>query len=173
MPKRRTQEAGYTLIELMIVVAIIGILASLAIPAFMGYVQRSRAAEGPTVLGAIRISEEAYRSEFGTYVAAGWNPTAASVGGAHGSWTPGQPGWTALGFQPDSAVRFQYMLQAGPPGVAPAIPGFPTNDFWFVGNAMADLDADGDQLWVEITSRSNQPYISIGLGGPVAYSGWE
>ena len=45
MTKARKQNAGFTLVELMIVVAIIGILAAVAIPAFTRYVKKSRTAE--------------------------------------------------------------------------------------------------------------------------------
>ena len=58
MPNRKKQ-AGFTLIELMIVVAIVGILAAIAIPAYQDYLARSQAAEAPSLLGGLKtpISE--------------------------------------------------------------------------------------------------------------------
>ncbi|NNC22794.1 pilin [Salinisphaera sp. USBA-960] len=50
----RRKQQGFTLIELMIVVAIIGILAAIAIPQYQNYVIRSQAAEASTELGSIR-----------------------------------------------------------------------------------------------------------------------
>ncbi len=49
----RKKNEGFTLIELMIVVAIIGILAALAIPAFLNYVKRSKTSEAPIQLGTL------------------------------------------------------------------------------------------------------------------------
>ncbi len=59
---------GFTLIELMIVVAIIGILAAIAIPNFLSYQCKSKQSEAKTNLGAIANSEESYNAEFSKYV---------------------------------------------------------------------------------------------------------
>ncbi len=56
---RRLQQ-GFTLIELMIVVAIVGILAAIAIPAYQDYVARSKVSEGMAALGACKTSVTEY-----------------------------------------------------------------------------------------------------------------
>jgi type IV pilus assembly protein PilE len=56
-----------TLLELMIVVAIVGILAAVAIPAYNGYVTRSRRADAFTALETVRAAQEMYRAEKGFY----------------------------------------------------------------------------------------------------------
>jgi type IV pilus assembly protein PilA len=61
------EQKGFTLIELMIVVAIIGILAAIAIPNFLRYQATSRQSEARTNLGGIYVAESAYFSNVGSY----------------------------------------------------------------------------------------------------------
>src|SRR5689334_8990379 len=70
MFKRLKGQKGFTLIELMIVVAIIGILAAIAIPNFLQYQMKSRQSEAKTNLQAIRTSEIAFQAERGCYIGA-------------------------------------------------------------------------------------------------------
>jgi len=60
---------GFTLIELMIVVAIIGILAMIAIPAFQSYLIRAQVAEGVNMTGPLKIAMVAYHNDFGVFPA--------------------------------------------------------------------------------------------------------
>ena len=70
MLKQLKGQKGFTLIELMIVVAIIGILAAIAIPNFLTYQLKSRQSEAKTNLQAIKTSEVAFQAERGCYIGA-------------------------------------------------------------------------------------------------------
>jgi type IV pilus assembly protein PilA len=62
-------EQGFTLIELMIVVAIIGIIAMIAIPAYQTYLIRSQVAEGLGIVGPVKIALAEYWEEQGAFPA--------------------------------------------------------------------------------------------------------
>jgi type IV pilus assembly protein PilA len=69
---------GFTLIELMIVVAIIGILAAIAIPNFLKFQAKSKQSEAKSNLGAIFTGEISYFGEqnaYGDFVAVNWVPS--------------------------------------------------------------------------------------------------
>lgn len=64
---RRTRTKGFTLIELMIAVVIVGILAAIAYPSYSNYVQKSRRAEAQAELLRIAQLQERYYADNNTY----------------------------------------------------------------------------------------------------------
>jgi type IV pilus assembly protein PilA len=62
------KEKGFTLVELMVVIIIVGILAAVAIPKFLDASHKAKASEFPTQLTALYTGENAYSAERGSYV---------------------------------------------------------------------------------------------------------
>ncbi|WP_305857784.1 pilin [Balneatrix alpica] len=70
MPMAQSKQQGFTLIELMIVVAIIGILAAVAIPAYQDYTARAQVTEAMATAGAVKSAIAEHHSSQGAYPAA-------------------------------------------------------------------------------------------------------
>ena len=128
-------QAGYTLLELMIAVAIVGVLAAIAIPLLSSYQLRSKSAEAKTNLAGIRVLEESYYSEHQTYRSANAEP-AAIPGTVAVAFDDVNSDFSGLGFESQGQVYFSY-------GVAVSADGS-----GFTADAGADIDGDGFvQYW--------------------------
>ncbi|CDT88422.1 Fimbrial protein precursor [Vibrio coralliirubri] len=70
MKNKRTNQKGFTLIELMIVVAIIGVLSAIAVPAYQNYVTRSEVSSGLATVKSLITPAELFYQENGVAAAA-------------------------------------------------------------------------------------------------------
>jgi type IV pilus assembly protein PilA len=117
MPDRIGNRRGFTLVELMIVVAIIGALAAIAIPNYLLFQMKARTSEAKANLGAIRSAEVAYFAEWSFYVAdtyfipRNW----PLLDGTKAPWNPGTH-FSIIGFAPEGAVYYTYGLHSNPVG---------------------------------------------------------
>ncbi len=80
---RTTNEKGFTLVELMIVVAIIGVLSAVAIPNFRKYQAKAKSSEAKLQLSAAYTAEQAFFGDYGIYhnclASMGYNPSAEAA----------------------------------------------------------------------------------------------
>ena len=140
----RSIQKGFTLIELMIVVAIIGILAAIAIPAYQDYLIRSQVTEGMSMAAAAKASVSEYYANKGSW------PLDNSAAG--------------LGVATEIQGKYVSALTVGTGGI--------TVDFGNEANAVLDsarlgltpgASANGDVIW-----RCGGPGHPAGRGGSTA-----
>jgi len=176
------------LVELMIVVAMVGVLAALALVGYRKYIASAQTSEATALLSSIRASQESFKSEALSYLPVSGDDLAAAqlfprdrgaLDGRKVGWGEVAPSalggrWRQLNVNPGGPVRFGYACVADFPGTAPpgayngapdplwanAYGGGVAPEPWFIAVAVADRD-DDDTVFavVQAASFSNEVFI--------------
>ena len=114
----RNQQKGFTLVEMMIVVAVIAILSAIAIPAYNDYIRTSRHTEGINEIAAIQLAQEEFFLENNTYFGptaqAGANASDELYGLTGGLWVPAKWDKTKTDLQNFQNMNFWYAIDLCP-----------------------------------------------------------
>lgn len=171
----RLQSAGFTLVELMTVVAITGILAAVGVTLIRGHLNVAKANRALSGIAAIRAAEEAFRAENGRYLdcsgsTAKWYPMLVP-GKAKYEWHQtghvDGPCWATLPVTNTSPTQYGFLLNAGTPNTA-----FPTTfqtaqaptltaspDPWYIIQVKGDIDGNGVPMLGIATSFNGEVYL--------------
>jgi type IV pilus assembly protein PilA len=141
---QRKQSRGFTLIELMIVVAIIGVLASVAIPSFLNYQLTAKRAEAFANLSSLSKAQKSYFAEFNDFIPVFGEPTGVLGVGPTTTTrdsTSVIAAFADVGWAPDGDVYFDYDT-ATP--VDPITGSCSCTESCFTASAYGNLDGDED-----------------------------
>jgi type II secretory pathway pseudopilin PulG len=122
------------MVELMVTVAIIGVLAAIAVPQFTEMQLKAKRAELPGNVDGLRTAEISYDASFDTWLDLPVSPRDdASLDKKAVPWTTPDPKWSLIGWAPDGDVRGNYQVGLTSPG------------FIVTGKS----DVDDDDAWCE------------------------
>jgi type IV pilus assembly protein PilA len=142
---------GFTLVELMIVVAIIGILAAIAIPNFVSMQYKTKRAEVPSNLKGIKTGELAYESNFDVFVECASYPGTPTK--TTQQWVKtASGGFASMGWSPDGDVRGSYDVT--------------TAAFNFTATGVSDVDGNS-AIATYAATKSENPNAPV--TGPDVY----
>ena len=125
---------GFTLIELIVTVAIVGTLATIAIPVFGNLLKRTKTTEVKACLGELRVLEEGYRFANNTYI--GCPPMQNIPAGLHENKGPHEENMSEIGFYPKGFARYTYSIDYA-------------DSTAFTASGEGNLDSDGEtDRWI-------------------------
>jgi len=164
---------GFTLVELLAVVAMIGILAAIATVGYRRYLHSAAVASAKAVVGSIRISQESIRAETLAYLncsttTTNWYPSVPNGKKKHFN-NPSHSDdacWRMLNVVTDSPTTFGFTVVAGAPGAAMPSPvtqqkpTWPTTtEPWYMVQAAGNADNDGTFCYLLSSSLNGEVYV--------------
>jgi len=177
------KQSGFTLIELMIVVAIIGILAAIAIPNFLKFQCKSKQSEAKTNLSGLFTAEKTFFGEYNTYgtdlISVNWQPdgTPLYLYGFNESFpttVPGIPAYT--GANNSTYIASVHQDAAGSPrynsakmfdltGGSLVLPSTSINGQQFMAGASGDVDTDTGSVRLDQWTINQTKSLQLATAG--------
>ena len=171
---RRSQNRAFSLVELMVVVAIGAILGLVGVVLFRRHLAASRGTEAYSVIQALRASEESYLAENHVYLdvstGAAWYPN-RTPNTNRAAWSASDhvdfARWKQLAPVVNRSVMFGYLVNAGSPGtVMPVLQIANSPDLsqpqpldWYLIQAKGDTNGDGVPALYAATSITGETYV--------------